>query len=378
MLIIAGYIFLHVKADSDSDALFCYELSGSGAGQEFKFQVTVSKEWENADNPQERFMGAEYDGEFTNNTGMAVRDWELIIDLPMETYIDSSWNGEFRIEDNQLIITPVSYNHSVKMGGTITFGAVLYSESVMNLENAVIKGHLICNWKTYRMFWILTACAALWGILFFAHLLSEINISRYKKRQKRDEEIISQAMNTIAGLIDAKDPYTREHSRRVAEYSVELGKRLGMSGEELQNLYYIALMHDCGKIGTTDVVLNKNGTLSTEERTTIKSHTVVGGNALKNFTAIEGISDGAMYHHERYDGKGYPEGLAGEAIPYCARIICVADSFDTMNSDRCYRAKLSMEQILKELNDNIGKQFDPEIVIHMIAMIKEGYFESAK
>ena len=135
---------------------------------------------------------------------------------------------------------------------------------------------------------------------------------------------------------------------------------------------YIALMHDCGKIGIPDEILNKPGALLEEERNIIKSHTVIGGNVLADFNAIDGISDGAMYHHERFDGKGYPSGLKGEDIPLCARIICVADSYDAMNSDRIYRNRLSKSDILKELRLNSGTQFDPQIVAHMIFLIEIG------
>lgn len=374
ILIAIGFLMLYVEAYRESSALFKSELVNGEKNNSFDLEISVSEGWDSPERLKNEKFGAQYDGIITNNTEMNLSDWIITLEVPMECRIDSAWNGEYVIEGNCIIITPMEYNNPIKAGESITFGSVLYSGEVMDFTGGSIEGRLVRKVTQYKRFWALAGCLVLWVIILLIHLVSEIKVARYRRRQKRDEEIISQAMDTMAGLIDAKDPYTREHSRRVAEYSVELGKRLGLSGEELQNLYYIALMHDCGKIGTTDVILNKNAKLSDEERIAIETHTIAGGKALKNFTAIEGISDGAMYHHERYDGKGYPEGLAGEEIPFYARIICIADSFDTMNSDRCYRAKLPMEQILKELNDNMGKQFDPNIAIHMIAMIKEGYF----
>ena len=145
-----------------------------------------------------------------------------------------------------------------------------------------------------------------------------------------------------------------------------------MSEEEAQKVYYIGLMHDCGKIGIPDSILNKPGKLSDEEYEIIKTHTTEGGKILKDFTSIEHIKDGALYHHERFDGKGYPEGLEGEQIPLVARIICVADSFDAMNSDRCYRKRLTREEIEREITQNRGTQFDPEIADCLLQLLQDG------
>lgn len=186
--------------------------------------------------------------------------------------------------------------------------------------------------------------------------------------------IIDSSWNgTFAHLVDAKDQYTQEHSIRVALYSEEIARRMGKSEEEVTLIKYIALVHDCGKIGVPDAVLNKKGALNGGEKEIVNSHTVLGGNVLHHFTAIEGIREGALYHHERYDGTGYPKGLAGEEIPLCARIICIADAYDAMSSDRCYRKHLSKEKILEELTSNSGKQFDPDLVRYMIDMIEDGF-----
>ena len=134
-------------------------------------------------------------------------------------------------------------------------------------------------------------------------------------------------------------------------------------------------MHDCGKIGIPDAILNKPDKLTEEEYEIIKTHTIQGNRILKDFTSIEGIRDGALYHHERYDGKGYPQGLKGEEIPLIARIICVADSFDVMNSERCYQHKMTKEDILEQLEINKGAQFDPKIVDCFLAMIAAGTIE---
>jgi putative nucleotidyltransferase with HDIG domain len=192
------------------------------------------------------------------------------------------------------------------------------------------------------------------------------------ERQQELQAILVQSLQVFARVIDAKDPYTNGHSIRVAQYARELSRRMGLPEEEQERIYYIALLHDIGKIGIPDSILNKQGPLNAEERAVIQTHPAVGGQVLKNFTALPDIDDGARFHHERYDGKGYCDGLAGEDIPLVARIIGVADSYDAMSSDRCYRPALSREKIVEELTTCSGTQFDPEIVPYMLAMIEDG------
>ncbi|MBR4067277.1 MAG: HD domain-containing protein [Clostridia bacterium] len=226
------------------------------------------------------------------------------------------------------------------------------------------------------LFWVLLAilCAGLGAALISAviQLRHRARLRRLQERQKILKTLLIQSLQTFARIIDAKDPYTNGHSIRVAAYAREIAKRMGMSADEQDNIYYIALLHDIGKIGIPDNILNKKGALTPEERAVIQTHPAVGGKVLADFTALEDIDDGARYHHERYDGKGYCDGLSGKEIPLVARIIGVADSYDAMASDRCYRPALSKEKIIDELTANSGTQFDPDIVPHMLAMIHEG------
>lgn len=147
---------------------------------------------------------------------------------------------------------------------------------------------------------------------------------------------------------------------------------MGKTPDECRNARYIGLMHDCGKISIPDAILNKPGKLTPEEFAIMKTHTMKGGEILKDFTSIPSIMEGALYHHERYDGKGYPKGLKGEYIPLIGRMICVADSFDAMNSKRSYKEKMYSDQILKELKKNSGTQFDPAIVQVFLKLLSEG------
>jgi len=218
--------------------------------------------------------------------------------------------------------------------------------------------------------WKLVAVAIL--VVELIVVVTYVRTWQLKKKQEELHRIVHQSFNMFANLIDAKDPYTLGHSRRVALYSKELARRMGISEEDRDRLYYIALLHDIGKIGITDAILNKKGKLTPEERTEIEKHVTIGGDILKDFTALEGIADGAKYHHERYDGKGYATKLKGKKIPLFARIIAVADSFDAMSSERCYRPQLKIPAIIVELKNGCGTQFDPEIAGHMLDMIEEG------
>ncbi len=225
-------------------------------------------------------------------------------------------------------------------------------------------------------FWVLLLLSVIAFSAGIVMLIARAKINSIRKRQNEYRSIVNQALRTFARAIDAKDPYTNGHSVRVAEYSCEIAKRMGMSADEQERIYYMALMHDIGKIGIPDGILKKPGALSEEERQIIQTHVTIGGDILKDFTALDGISQGARYHHERYDGQGYCGHKAAEEIPLVARIIGVADTYDAMSSDRCYRKALSEDVILSELNKGIGTQFDPAIVPYMLEMIQDGFAPS--
>lgn len=196
--------------------------------------------------------------------------------------------------------------------------------------------------------------------------------SEIKKQKKKVSDLSFQAMITIAHTIDLKDRYGEGHSLRVALYSREIARRLGWTVEELENLYNVALLHDIGKIAIEDSILNKMGALTEQEYESVKRHTKVGADIVKNTTFIPGIKEGISYHHERYDGTGYV-GLKGKDIPLIARILAVADAVTAMEEDRPFRRRLSSMELEKELISNKGKQFDPDIVNVAVEMLHEGY-----
>ena len=183
--------------------------------------------------------------------------------------------------------------------------------------------------------------------------------------------ISMQIMQTLSGAIDVKDAYTNGHSTRVAEYAREITRRAGFSGVMQKDIYMIALLHDVGKIGVSDTIIKKPTKLTDEEYAIIKTHSVMGEKILKNITEFPQLLIGARWHHERYDGRGYPDGIAGEDIPVEARIIAVADTYDAMTSKRSYRADMPQNVVRSEIEKGRGTQFDPVFADIMLEMIRE-------
>lgn len=216
-------------------------------------------------------------------------------------------------------------------GGDYKFRLRVYDLSDPEMSfNYYVDIHKEKKLTELPVFWIM-GCALLIAVLaLISYLIMRVKIRTIQKRQKEYQTIVDQFLRAFAKTIDAKDKYTNGHSIRVAYYSRELAKRMNMSKEDQERVYYIALMHDIGKIGIPDSILKKADKLTKEEMDIVKTHPRIGGDILRECTALEGISEGAQYHHERYDGTGYCQGLKGEEIPQIARIIGVADAYDTM------------------------------------------------
>ena len=202
----------------------------------------------------------------------------------------------------------------------------------------------------------------------------QLEIEFYRKEQEKVHVLFEETAEALANAIDAKDKYTNGHSQRVAEYSRKIARDVGKSEEECEKIYFAALLHDVGKIGVPIIILSKNGKLTDQEFAQIKNHPVIGGQILSSIHQAPYLSDGARYHHERYGGNGYPDGLKGEAIPEIARIIAVADAYDAMSSNRSYRKALPQHIVREELVKGMETQFDPafaKIMIHLIDLDAE-------
>lgn len=363
-----------------------------------------------------------YDATLTNRTDCNVSGWELKINFDGFCYINNAWCGKLEFHQNsgkepkvQTVdlrnydINEITLNHlmadtdlliPMEAGDyfiykpdaavkefplyasdlakeeyrDVTIGMIFYylGEEPLEFSHYEITYYLEKQFWQEPTFWWFTVAGAAWVIAVIIFVIVEISMNAAYRRFLHDEEIIKQSVNVFTTFFDAKDEYTHGHSQRVAECAKKLAQKMRFSEEECRKVYYIALMHDCGKCYIPDSILKKPDRLTLEEYEIIKTHTVKGAEMLKNFDAVEDIREGALYHHERYDGKGYPTGKKGEDIPLIGRIICVADAFDAMNSKRCYRDKLSQERVISELKENRGKQFDPYIVDCMLELIEQG------
>lgn len=182
----------------------------------------------------------------------------------------------------------------------------------------------------------------------------------------RHKELYHDIIESLVAALEAKDNYTSGHSERVAFMTSELSKGLGIKGIELENIDIAAHLHDIGKIGVPDKVLNKNGKLLPHEWEYMKMHPSIGFDILSKSKRLKYISKIVLFHHERWDGKGYPQGLSGIEIPLGSRIIAVCDSIDAMTSDRPYRKAMGFEECMNEIIINTGLMFDPVIVQYIV------------
>ena len=201
------------------------------------------------------------------------------------------------------------------------------------------------------------------------HLISSIN----EELNEKNEELEKAYLDTIGILrqtVEAKDTYTRGHSDRVSAYSVLIGEKLGLSDKDIHTLKIGGLFHDIGKIGVPDSILLKSSKLSDDEYSQIKNHPSIGAHILSNASIFANIIPIVKHHHERYDGRGYPSQLAGENIPYFARIVAVADTFDAMTSKRSYRNALDIDYTMKEIERCKGTQFDPQVADAFLDILK--------
>jgi len=194
-------------------------------------------------------------------------------------------------------------------------------------------------------------------------------VEQLKERERLSQRLFEQTVTALVTAIDAKDEYSHGHSLRVAEYAERIAWMMGKSEEECRKVYYAGLLHDVGKLGISDGIINKKSELTPEEYEVIKQHPVLGDQILSSIQDYPYIRIGAHYHHERYDGTGYPDGLKGKEIPEIARIISVADAYDTLSSNRTYRMAVPQQLIREEIVAGAGTQFDPEIAMIMRHMI---------
>ncbi|SDA75050.1 HDOD domain-containing protein [Butyrivibrio sp. INlla18] len=350
-------------------------LTGAKLSDSTYAKMVVSGTWDSA-------VGVANQFDFTifNADKYDLANWTISIKVPAGSVLDNYWGSEAELDKRTglLTIKPTNYNNTILADGNITFGIIVSAKEPFSPTSLHLQGYKILSNNTSLARRIVEVFIGIWTIVFIGFLVTRLNFRNYREKQKNDIKIILQSMNTFINFIDAKDPYTRGHSKRVAMYAAEIAKRMRLPEDDIQNIYYAGLLHDAGKISVPDAVLNKPGILTKEERAMIQNHTVAGGKMLVQLSSLKGVRETALYHHERYDGSGYPDGLKGEMIPLFARIVGVADAYDAMSSNRVYRRHLNKDEIIEEIQKGAGTQFDPRIVTYMVDMINDGYVNVVK
>lgn len=243
-------------------------------------------------------------------------------------------------------------------------GVTIYlAAAAPDLSQDSISANVILTAFAY----ILISFIFLSTITLLKNIVNEQNI---KIESEKNVTLTTDMIKALVKTIDAKDPYTNGHSVRVAEYSKMIAEQEYSDTQKIQNIHNIALLHDIGKIAIPDEIINKPGKLTDEEYNLIKAHTITGAQILSEISSYPDLINGAKYHHERYDGRGYPCGLKGEEIPEIAAIIGVADAYDAMTSNRSYRKMLPQDVVRNEISKGLGTQFHPKwgkIMLQLIA-----------
>lgn len=262
-------------------------------------------------------------------------------------------------------------------GGTYKFRLSLINTFTGEIEKTVTVT-IIKDKAFYEQvwFWVFVAVVLIAAVVGGFFLYSRSRTKKFMKKQAENKKLIGEMTKVFANCIDMKDAYTNGHSSRVAKYTAMFAERLGKSKDEVDEIYNIALLHDIGKISIPDNILNKPGRLTDEEYAVMKSHSSRGYSILKDITIDPSIALGAGYHHEKFDGTGYPSGLKGDEIPEVAQIIAVADTFDAMFSTRPYRKKLPLAQVAAEIKRCSGTQFNPKVVDVFLQLVEEGAFDA--
>ncbi len=368
--------------------------------------------------------GNVYDILIDNFSQYEIADWYLTLNIRYPIYLNSAWAGTTTIRQNrdgeiieqtldlrQGFDQPIQLQHitgndlliPLKKGDSVTYhpsisarempippysektgrvfttiGFIFYtptkSGTAPQINNGTFTYHLHKNITDTFEFWLLNMLLLIWGTIACIFLFSEKKLRELERKRSYDQAITNEIMTCFTGFIDAKDSYTAGHSSRVALYARRIAEEVGLNEDACRDVYYCGMLHDAGKIGVPDQIITKPGKLSCDEYSMIQEHTVDGYQILRSLTTLPHASEVARHHHERYNGSGYPDRLAGTAIPYYARIVCIADSFDAMSSERCYGKCSTKTEIIAELKNCSGTQFDPELAAVMIRLIEKGTF----
>ncbi|MBP5460878.1 MAG: HD domain-containing protein [Lachnospiraceae bacterium] len=270
-------------------------------------------------------------------------------------------------------LTSVSYTNLG--GGTYYFTMMIQDDNGGKLQ---IRVQIVKSLAFYETWWFRVLVVILAIVLLSMLVMLYVKRKTQKLIEKEEEQrtFINEMTEAFAKTIDMKDSYTNGHSFRVAKYTTMLAEELGFGKDDVEKYHNIALLHDIGKIGVDDKVLNKAGKLDDDEFKQIKSHSALGYRVLKDISIMPELAIGAGAHHERPDGKGYPKGLKGDEIPRVAQIIAVADTFDAMYSDRPYRKRMNFEKAVSIIRDAAGTQLAADVVDAFLRLVDRGFFRA--
>ena len=381
----------------------------------------VTDSWVKNNSGIEPILNAKiYEMIITNNAQTTVEDWNLRINIKNDCYLNNGWCGQYEVhqvqEDGSELIQRIDLRNYKPDELTINYhiGAqdlliplypgdyLIYYPDPSNVGSEVpiqgtneYSGEVVCgiimysktgevdfsdyefSYRLFKSVW--EGASGRFYIISFTTLIISLIILvtaffitiRYEEKFVFQSKILEDALNVICTVADTRDYYSKEHSQRVAQYSRMIAEKMGMDRNDCDIVYNAALFHNIGNISVSEHVLRKNGKLTSDEYAEVKQHTTRGAELLKDVKNIEHAAEAAMYHHERYDGTGYPYGKKENEIPLIARIVAVADAYDAMSNDRPYRMKLTNERIREEFIKNRGTQFDPTIVTAFLDIMGE-------
>ena len=380
----------------------------------------VTDSWEKTNTGLGKILNAKiYEMVITNNAHTNVEDWYIRVNVSENCYLNNGWCGKFEVhqftdeaelsqtidlrdykasdltidyhqggQDLLIPLAPGDYfiyhpdtseasgevpiKGSEEMAGSAICGIIVYS-----LTGDVDFTNFELSYKLHKSVWDGTAGRIFIVAFFIIGLTLLILITifivsvRFEERILSQNKILTDAFAVCCSLADSRDYYSKGHSERVADYSRMIAEKMGMDKSDCDMVYNAALLHNVGNTFVNENILRKKGKLTSDEYANVKTHTIKGAEILKGIRNIPLAADAAHYHHERYDGTGYPEGKKEKEIPLIARIVAVADAYDAMSNDRPYRNKLMHDQIREEFIKNRGTQFDPEIVTAFLDIMGE-------
>ena len=428
LIVIIANFLIHTYRTKQSNTVV-HEIDNQSTATDVLVEVgprgLATDSWDkNQDVPEEvgvdTMKATIFEATVTNSSHATLEDWTLRIDITEDCYLNSSWTGDLEIhqfvagEENvqtldlreyqnetmvlkyyvggsdllipltagdYIIYHPTAEDNEIdsttELSGSATFGFIAYST-----DGNFDFSRFILNYRLEKSIWdgtearIFIVLAPTWFFIILMFLALSYITMRYERRLQMQGTITSEFLEVFADFVDAKEETMKGHSKGVAECARAIALKLGMSKNDAENVYYAALVHDIGKCYVPDYILKKQGDLSAEEYETVKTHAAKGAEMLKNCKSVPHAVEAALYHHERYDGTGYPTGKAGEEIPLIGRIICVADCYHVMSTGVVYKEKTSKERIIQELREQKGKQFDPMLADIMIEILEERDMET--